>query len=312
MARTTQLLNRDNPDELLATPPWQHDAPVPLLRNVMRLTAPNPGMMTGPGTNSYIVGTADSGYIVIDPGPKQALHIQRLFDATKGDILGIVCTHSHSDHSPAAKPLQALCSLSGGHKPLIYGLPSGPQASSNSHFSPDKTLQNKEHIRLVSRRLEGDSELELAHTLQVIHTPGHAANHVCLVLVEDGLLFSGDHILNGSTTVINPPDGHMGDYLDSLDLLSAVCTEHHIEHILPAHGYVLEQALRVISHLKAHRLGREEKIAGVMQAHPEGTLDDWVAKAYDDAPRHLWPVAKRSLLAHVEHIRALNPIRSQL
>ena len=284
---------------MLATVPWQHEKPVPLLKNVMRLTAPNPGMMTGPGTNSYLIGTADTGYIVVDPGPNHAAHIQRLFEATQGDIQMIVCTHSHSDHSPGAKPLQALCPS----HPQIYGLPSGVHASSNSYFVPDKTLQNKEQLRLKSRWLEAD----LTTTIEVIFTPGHAENHVCLALVEDGLLLSGDHILNGSTTVINPPDGHMGDYLDSLDVLTAACAEHQIQHILPAHGYVLDHAVRVIAHLKAHRLGREEKIAGVMQAHPTGTLDDWVAKAYDDVPHHLWPVAKRSLLAHVEHIRSLNP-----
>jgi recombination protein RecT len=265
-------------------------------------------MMTGPGTNSYIIGTADTGYIVVDPGPNDAAHIQRLFEATQGDIRMIVCTHSHSDHSPGAKPLQALCSSnsssksssSGPSKPLIYGLPSGEHAGSNSYFSPDKALQNKELLRLVSHRLETDSTT----TMEIIFTPGHAENHVCLALVEDGLLLSGDHILNGSTTVINPPDGHMGDYLESLDVLTAACAEHQIEHILPAHGYVLDQATKVIAHLKAHRLGREEKIAGVMQVHPDGTLDDWVAKAYDDVPPQLWPVAKRSLLAHVEHIRS--------
>jgi recombination protein RecT len=283
---------------LLATVPWQHEKPVPLLKNVMRLTAPNPGMMTGPGTNSYIIGTADTGYIVVDPGPNDTAHIQRLFEATQGDIRTIVCTHSHSDHSPAAKPLQALCSSD----PQIYGLPSGVHASSNSYFVPDKILQNKEQLRLVSRRLEAD----LTTTIEVIFTPGHAKNHVCLALVEDGLLLSGDHILNGSTTVINPPDGHMGDYLDSLDRLTELCRKYDLMQILPAHGYVLDHAERVIAHLKAHRLGREEKIAGVMQAHPTGTLDDWVAKAYDDVPHHLWPVAKRSLLAHVEHIRSLN------
>lgn len=279
---------------------------MPLLANVMRLTAPNPGMMTGPGTNTYVVGTADTGYIVVDPGPNEAVHLQRLFEATRGDIRMIVCTHSHSDHSPGAQPLQALCSP----QPLIYGLPSGPYAGANSYFIPDKSLQNNELLKLISRRLEGNFDGKNAeitsHTLKVIFTPGHAANHVCLVMVEDGLLFSGDHILNGSTTVINPPDGHMGDYLDSLDLLTAACAEHHIKHILPAHGYVLDQATQVIAHLKAHRLGREEKIAGVMAALPDGTLDDWVAKAYDDAPKHLWAVAKRSLLAHVEHIRAIN------
>ena len=300
MARKNQTIYSSSDEHtLLASVPWQHEKPVPLLKNVMRLTAPNPGMMTGPGTNSYIIGTVDTGYIVVDPGPNDAAHIQRLFEATQGDILRIVCTHSHSDHSPGAKPLQALCPS----HPQIYGLPSGVHASSNSYFTPDKILQNKEQLRLISRRLEAD----LTTTIEVIFTPGHAENHVCLALVEDGLLLSGDHILNGSTTVINPPDGHMGDYLDSLDVLTAACAEHQIQHILPAHGYVLDHAERVIAHLKAHRLGREEKIAGVMQAHPDGTLDDWVAKAYDDVPHHLWPVAKRSLLAHVEHIRSLKP-----
>ena len=303
MARENQTIDAAT---LLATVPWQHEKPVLLLKNVMRLTAPNPGMMTGPGTNSYIIGTADTGYIVVDPGPNHAAHIQRLFEATSGDIRLIVCTHSHSDHSPGAKPLQALCSSNGSSDPQIYGLPSGAHASSNSYFSPDKILQNKEQLRLVSRQLEANFDAELTTTIEVIFTPGHAENHVCLALVEDGLLLSGDHILNGSTTVINPPDGHMGDYLDSLDVLAAACVEHQIQHILPAHGYVLEHAERVIAHLKAHRLGREEKIAGVMQAHPTGTLDDWVAKAYDDVPHHLWPVAKRSLLAHVEHSRQNN------
>jgi recombination protein RecT len=303
MARENQTIEVGT---LLATVPWQHEKPVPLLKNVMRLTAPNPGMMTGPGTNSYIIGTADTGYIVVDPGPNHAAHIQRLFEATSGDIRLIVCTHSHSDHSPGAKPLQALCSSNGSSDPQIYGLPSGVHASSNSYFSPNKILQNKEQLRLVSRQLEANFDAELTTTIEVIFTPGHAENHVCLALVEDGLLLSGDHILNGSTTVINPPDGHMGDYLSSLDVLTAACAEHQIQHILPAHGYVLEHAERVIAHLKAHRLGREEKIAGVMQAHPTGTLDDWVAKAYDDVPHHLWPVAKRSLLAHVEHIRQNN------
>jgi recombination protein RecT len=299
MARENQTINAET---LLATVPWQHEKPVPLLKNVMRLTASNPGMMTGPGTNSYIIGTADTGYIVVDPGPNDAAHIQRLFEATQGDIRMILCTHSHSDHSPGAKPLQALCSSNSSSNPQIYGLPSGVHASSNSYFLPDISLQNKEQLRLVSRRLEAD----LATTLEVIFTPGHAENHVCLALVEDGLLLSGDHILNGSTTVINPPDGHMGDYLDSLDRLTELCRKYDLTQILPAHGYVLDHAERVIAHLKAHRLGREEKIAGVMQAHPTGTLDDWVAKAYDDVPHHLWPVAKRSLLAHVEHIRSLN------
>jgi recombination protein RecT len=165
-------------------------------------------------------------------------------------------------------------------------------------------LQNNELLTLQTRGLEAD----LSHTLKVLHTPGHAANHVCLVLLEDGLLFSGDHVLNGSTTVIDPPDGDMAAYLESLDLLSAECAAQQIQFILPAHGYVMgglaDEASATIAHLKAHRLKREAKILRVMQAQPHGTLDDWVAAAYDDVPPRMWPVAKRSLMAHVAHLEA--------
>ena len=272
---------------------WQCEHPVPLLKNVMRLTAPNPGMMTGPGTNSYIVGTAGTGYIVIDPGPDDAAHIARLFDATGGRIEAIVCTHSHPDHSPGARPLQALC----GYPPPILGLPSAHTARADSHFVPDRSLLNQELLTLTHQAQ--------IHTLKVYFTPGHAANHVCLVLVEDGLLFSGDHILNGSTTVINPPDGEMGAYLDSLDRLTDACNAHEIDFILPAHGHVLGEAPQAIAQLRAHRLKREAKVAAAMHALPEGTMNDWVARAYDDTDPRLWPIALRSLQAHVERIEAL-------
>ena len=151
----------------------------------------------------------------------------------------------------------------------------------------------------------------MTHTIQAIHTPGHAANHLCLLLVEDALLFSGDHILNGSTTVVDPPDGNMADYLDSLDRLDAVCAEHGVEFILPAHGYVLggpiHAARKAIAKLKAHRLAREAKVLAAMQALPQGSMDDWVQHAYADVPPRMWPVAQRSLLAHVERIRAQGP-----
>ena len=294
------LLNPDG--QVLHHLDWQCERPVPLLRHVQRLTAPNPGMMTGPGTNSYIVGQTDSGFIVIDPGPNEPAHLQRLLDATQGDVRFIVCTHSHPDHSPGAAPLQALCKARGHHPPIL-GLASADTARPDSRFQPERELADGE--RLV---LQGG----VTHSLRAVHTPGHAANHLCLVLEEDGLLFSGDHVLNGSTTVISPPDGHMGRYLDSLDQLLAACASDHIGLILPAHGYVLGNlpgepfdASDVIRRLKAHRLQREAKIARAMQAQPDGTLDDWVALAYDDTPERLWPVAKQSLQAHVDHIREL-------
>jgi recombination protein RecT len=143
------------------------------------------------------------------------------------------------------------------------------------------------------------------HGLKVLHTPGHAANHLCLVLLEDGLLFSGDHILNGSTTVVDPPDGDMTAYLDSLDRLAAACDQYGIEFILPAHGHVLGFARQAIQALKQHRLQREARIVAAMRERPSGTLEDWVELAYADVPPRMWPVAKRSLLAHVQRIEAL-------
>ena len=282
---------------------WQSERAVPLLKNVQRLTAPNPGVMTGPGTNSYLVGDPATGYIAIDPGPQDAQHLERLWRAAGGDIRMIVCTHSHPDHSPGAAPLQQLCVQAGRAKPPILGLPSAPTARADSHFTPDRALQNHELLALTGKGPEG----EITHTLQAIHTPGHAANHLCLVLLEDGLLFSGDHILNGSTTVINPPDGNMADYLDALDALDALCAQHGADFILPAHGYVLGQARSAIAQLKAHRLAREAKVIAAMQALPDGTLQDWVAHAYTDVPERMWPLAQRSLIAHVERIRAQGP-----
>ncbi|MBC7718596.1 MAG: MBL fold metallo-hydrolase [Chitinophagaceae bacterium] len=305
-------LELTSPDgQIVHTLDWQTDKPVKLLKNVMRLTAPNPGVMTGPGTNSYLVGDAQTGYTVIDPGPADNDHLRRLYQAAGGDIRAIVCTHSHPDHSPGAAPLQALCAAAGHAKPPILGWPSQTTARAASAFTPDHLLQNKELIKHEKRRLSADLSIESAessHTLMALHTPGHAANHLCLVLLEDGLLFSGDHILNGSTTVIDPPDGNMNDYLASLDRLSATCDAHHIDFILPAHGYAIGQAKTAIAQLKAHRLKREAKIRRVMTSLPDGTLDDWVPLAYDDVDERIWPVAKRSLLAHVERIKGMPEI----
>ena len=282
---------------------WQSERPVQLLKNVQRLTAPNPGVMTGPGTNSYLVGDPATGYIAIDPGPADAEHLERLWRAAGGDIRMIVCTHSHPDHSPGAAPLQQMCQRAGRAAPPILGRPSAPTARADSQFAPDRSLSNDELLTLTGKGLDG----EITHTLQVVHTPGHAANHVCLLLREDGLLFSGDHILNGSTTIINPPDGNMADYLDALDRLDQLCAEHGVDFILPAHGHVLGEARAAIAQLKGHRLAREAKVIAAMQQLPEGTVEQWVELAYADVPPRMWPLAQRSLIAHVERIRAREP-----
>ena len=266
---------------------------VTLTPTIQRLTAPNAGIMTGPGTNSYLVGTPESGFIVIDPGPNHPEHIHNLHRSTGGNIRMIVCTHSHADHSPAAFPLQALCP----HQPPVLGLPSADTARPNSFFRPDRVLQNNELLTLDSYALQG---------IQASFTPGHAANLVCFLAPDQGILFSGDHILNGSTTVVEPPDGNMGQYLASLELLQNLCQNHAVHYILPAHGMAIggtiEAVVLAIEHLRRHRRRRESKVIAVTTAHPDKTVDDWLPLVYDDVPPALWPVARRSLLAHLEHI----------
>jgi recombination protein RecT len=307
---------------------WQHEKPVALLRHVMRLTAENPSMMTGPGTNTYIIGTPEKGYLVIDPGPEIASHIERILQATQGDIVAIICTHSHADHSPAAKPLQSRVLQASNSVAMaltqefarsicpILGLPSAATAKDSAWFQPDIVLKNHEKLAAYFRRSGGEKPFEIS--LQVVYTPGHAANHLCLILPEDGLLFSGDHILNGSTTVIDPPDGNMSDYLDSLDQLATLCEQHDLRFILPAHGHVLSfcdarqqqsaqhdskgGAARAISALKAHRLKREANIIAAMKQRPEASIEELVPLAYSDVDAKLWPIAVRSLTAHVQRI----------
>ena len=243
---------------------WQSEQAVDLLVHLKRLTAPNAGLMTGPGTNSYVVGT-----------------------------------HSHPDHSPGAALLQAKAQ-SAGLDVKTWGLPSGPHARADSVWQPDCVFND-------AQRLSVESATH-THTLRAIHTPGHTANHLCLLLEEDALLFSGDHVLNGSTTVVPPRDGNMSDYLDSLDKLLSLIETHQVGFILPAHGHVLgnwpgqphDAHERVLA-----RLAREAKIAQVMKALPNGDLDDWLPMAYDDVPEAIWPVARSSLEAHVERLRTL-------
>lgn len=302
---------------------WQSERPVALRKNLLRLTAPNPGTMTGPGTNSYLIGDATTGYIAIDPGPADAHHIQRLHHAAGGDIRHIICTHSHPDHAPGAWLLQQLCAAT-GRQPPVWGLPSGPHARADSQFTPDAILHDGDRLHLAPGHQHASphtspppayipagtatpppTNTASGHTLRAIHTPGHTANHLCLLLEEDALLFTGDHILGSSTTIISPPDGDMTAYLTSLDRLAALCEEAGIEHLLPAHGHAMGEPAQVIARLKAHRLEREAKILTAMRSLPHGTESDWLPLAYADTPTHLWPIALHSLRAHVQRIQAL-------
>jgi len=259
---------------------WQSERPVPLLAGLARLTAPNPGRMTGPGTNTYVLGSPQDGFGVIDPGPPDPVHVDRIKSLVGDRLQWILCTHSHPDHSPAAPMLQALTGAP------ILGAPSAETAKPHSRFRPDRTLEDGERLHLAGQ------------TIRVIATPGHAANHLCFLLEEDRLLFSGDHVLNGSTTIVDPPDGHMGDYLRSLDRLAALDPLY----ILPAHGHVIGQADRAIAALKAHRLRREAKVLEAVAALPGADSATLVPVVYDDTPDTLHGIAERSLMAHLQKL----------
>jgi glyoxylase-like metal-dependent hydrolase (beta-lactamase superfamily II)/8-oxo-dGTP pyrophosphatase MutT (NUDIX family) len=249
---------------------------VRLSARVWRLTAPNPGAMTGPGTNTYFVG-ADAAWAVIDPGPDDAAHVQATLAAAPGPIRHILVTHTHRDHSPAARRLQA---LSGAE---LLGL-AAPHADGHDAFVPDRTLHGGELLALGPDA-----------TLRVVHTPGHASNHLCYLLLEEKTLFTGDHVMQGSTVVINPPDGDMAAYLASLQSL----LHEDLDWLAPGHGFLMDEPRRRIEALIRHRRAREAKVVEALRALGAASLGDLLARVYDDVPQRLHRVAERSLLAHL-------------
>ena len=244
---------------------------------VTRLTAPNPGMMTGPGTNTYIVGS-ENARAVIDPGPDIASHVEKILQYP--NIRWILCTHTHQDHSPAAAAIKAAT----GAQVLGRPAPAGQDAT----FKPDFVVDNGQRIQIG------------AITLRAIHTPGHASNHLCYLLEETRMLFTGDHVMQGSTVVINPPDGDMRAYLKSLERL----LDDDFAIIAPGHGYLIGAPKKEIRRLIAHRLAREEKVVNALVKIGPASIDELLPLVYDDVPARIHRVAARSLTAHLEKLAA--------
>lgn len=254
--------------------------PVELARGVTRLVAPNPGTMTGPGTNTYLLG--ESEVAAIDPGPSIDRHVQAILEHAAGRLRWVLVTHTHVDHSPAA---QALADATGAE---LLGRPAPAGRHQDRGFRPGRVLG------------DGDVLEAPGFELEAVHTPGHASNHLCYRHAGLGWLFTGDHIIDGSTVVIDPPDGNMGDYLRSLERL-----EHmDIRAIAPGHGNLIEEPRQAIARLIAHRLQREAKVAHVLAAYPGETLAELVRHAYAEVDTSLHPLAERSLLAHLEKLEA--------
>ena len=257
---------------------------VRLSARVRRITAPNAGMMTGPGTNSYLVGDpATNRWTVIDPGPDDASHRQALLEAAPGPIERILVTHTHVDHSPGAAPLARATGAPVLGRRALH--PAGQDAS----FAPDEELFGGELLGLGPDT-----------TLRVVHTPGHASNHLCYLLEQERTLFTGDHVMQGSTVVINPPDGDMAAYLRALESLHAL----ELDWFAPGHGFLVARPHEVVRALVRHRLGRESKVVTALAAIGPAPIEALVLQVYDDVPAALHPVARRSLLAHLLKLEA--------
>ena len=248
---------------------------VALGRGLRRIVAGNAGMMTGPGTNTYLVG--DREVAVVDPGPDDARHLEAILAAAGANIRWVLATHTHRDHSPLVAELARRTGAQ------VIGLPPPRDGRQDETFVPQHIPRDAERLTL------GDCELI------AIHTPGHASNCICYLMERERLLITGDHVLEGVSPVILPPDGDMSAYLHSLEKLFS----HGFEQIAPGHGDIMQQGKKVIEALRAHRLAREDKVLRSLEALTAAGLDALTPIVYDDVPvdRHQW--ARLTLEAHL-------------
>lgn len=261
----------------------QPGVPVRLSDRVIRVTADNGSVMTGPGTNAYLLRGEDNTWTVIDPGPEDAAHTRAILAAAPGPITRILVTHSHIDHSPGCRALKALTGAT------VFGRVADFPQGQDEAFAPDQVLSGGERLALAPDC-----------TLRVIHTPGHASNHLCFLLEQEATLFTGDHVMQLSTVVINPPDGDMAAYLASLRALSSEA----LDWLAPGHGFLMAQPRRVLEAIVAHRLRREEKVTHALQAIGRaGTAPELLPLVYADVPERMHGVALRSLTAHLFKLR---------
>lgn len=261
------------------------DQLTPLIR---RVVANNPGPFTFKGTGTYIIGKGD-GLAVIDPGPDMADHLQAILDATHGErISHILITHHHSDHSPLAKPLAAATGA------VIYGC-----AVKSHHAEGEVRLEAGHDLSFVPDVSVCGGATITGHgwTMEAIPTPGHTSNHICYALQEENALFSGDHIMGWSTTVVTPPDGDMGAYLASLDLIKG----RNFKTLWPTHGPPVTDPEPFLKAYLNHRLRREEAILGVLARGPS-TITTLVGEVYVGLDPRLKAAAASSVLAHLLHL----------
>ncbi|WP_294056716.1 MBL fold metallo-hydrolase [Sphingomonas sp.] len=260
---------------------------------VTRILAPNPSPYTYTGTQTYLVGEADLA--VIDPGPDEPAHLDALVMAIAGrPVKAILCTHTHRDHSPASRPLQDRTGARViGCAPLVLK-DAGPRAdaSFDTSYAPDLVLD------------DGETVAGEGWTLEAVATPGHTSNHLCFSLRETGALFTGDHVMGWSTTVVAPPDGDMTAYMASLDKLMA--REDRI--YFPAHGEPIDKPQRFVRGLIGHRRQREGQILRLLR-QDVGEVPAMVERMYVGLDPRLTGAAGRSVLAHLIDLRGRGLVR---
>ena len=268
----------------------EHDVAAQVTPLVRRVTANNPSMFTFHGTNTYIVGRGE-GVAVIDPGPDLPEHVDALLAALEGEqVSHSLVTHTHQDHSPAAKAFKAAT----GAPTYAFG-PHGAGARSDWPFPP---AQGGDRDFTPDVRLEDGAVVEgTGWTLEAVYTPGHLSNHHCFALREEGVLFSGDHVMGWSTSVISPPDGDMTDYMASLRRL----LERDDRMLLPAHGAPVEDPKALVRAFIAHRQEREQGILDCI-SQGRGRIPEMVEVMYTDVPKELHNAAGRSVFAHLLHM----------
>jgi glyoxylase-like metal-dependent hydrolase (beta-lactamase superfamily II) len=258
---------------------------------VRRVIAPNPSIMTGPGTNSYLIG--EERVALIDPGPDDDAHLDALRRAGRDRIRWILVTHTHIDHSPLAVRLQAAT----GAELIGFGPAPAQSSVGPTGIDPHDATFQPERRMLDGERLDlGDLALE------AVYTPGHASNHLCYELTGTGLLFSGDHVMSGSTVVIAPPDGDMAVYMESLEKVR----RRPMRRIGPGHGDMLDDPAAVLDGYLRHRRERETQVlTAVRKSGPDGiTVEQLVAAIYVDVAAELHKVARYSVWAHLRKLAA--------
>jgi glyoxylase-like metal-dependent hydrolase (beta-lactamase superfamily II) len=250
---------------------------------VRRLTAGNPGPFTATGTQTHIVG--HGAVAVIDPGPDRPAHLDAILAATAGErIVSILCTHTHRDHSPAAAPLAALTGAPVmGCAPIATGGGGvGMENSFDASYAPDR-------IMAAGDEVAGDG-----WTLIAVPTPGHTSNHVCFALPEAKALFTGDHVMGWSTTVVVPPDGDMGAYMASLELLLGRDDAVYF----PAHGDPVTAPQRLVRGMMGHRRQREGQILRLLGEKPR-SIAQMVGAMYAGLDPRLEGGAQASVWSHL-------------